>query len=112
VGNARTPDIILATKIAIPFPFPSPVITSMQGPIVIYCRLVIAGTPCEMVMPGLFAVGMPMTVGILRRAETVVGMLMVGTMTGILVAMRMNNAGECEEIPRERYLRRQRHSDS
>jgi K(+)-stimulated pyrophosphate-energized sodium pump len=46
-----------------------------------------------MVAPGLLAVGMPIAVGLLLRAEAVAALLMVSTITGILVATVMNNGG-------------------
>jgi K(+)-stimulated pyrophosphate-energized sodium pump len=47
----------------------------------------------EMVLPGLLAVGLPIVVGVLLRAEAVAGTLMVGTMVGILMANVLNNGG-------------------
>ncbi len=47
----------------------------------------------EMVLPGMLAVGVPIVVGLLLRAEPVAGLLMVGTMAGVLVATMMNNGG-------------------
>jgi K(+)-stimulated pyrophosphate-energized sodium pump len=47
----------------------------------------------EMVLPGVLAVGMPIVVGLLLRAEAAAGFLMVGTMSGVLVATMMNNGG-------------------
>jgi K(+)-stimulated pyrophosphate-energized sodium pump len=55
--------------------------------------IVTAGALREMVLPGLLAVGMPIAVGMLLRAEAVAALLMVGTITGILLATLMNNAG-------------------
>jgi len=51
-----------------------------------------------MVAPGLLAVGMPIAVGLVFRllnlgAEAVAAFLMVGTITGILVALMLNNGG-------------------
>ncbi|MBI5876233.1 MAG: sodium-translocating pyrophosphatase [Chloroflexi bacterium] len=46
-----------------------------------------------MVLPGVLAVGTPIVVGILLRAEAAAGLLMVGTMSGILLATVMNNGG-------------------
>jgi K(+)-stimulated pyrophosphate-energized sodium pump len=63
-----------------------------------------------MVVPGLLAVGLPIAVGVIFRyfrgfsvvegtgpnlvgAEAVAALLMVGTITGILVATLMNNGG-------------------
>jgi K(+)-stimulated pyrophosphate-energized sodium pump len=54
---------------------------------------VTAGALREMVMPGLLAVGMPIAVGLILRAEAVAALLMVGTITGILLATLMNNGG-------------------
>jgi K(+)-stimulated pyrophosphate-energized sodium pump len=47
----------------------------------------------EMVAPGLLAVGMPIAVGILLKAEATAGLLMVGTIAGILLATVLNNGG-------------------
>jgi K(+)-stimulated pyrophosphate-energized sodium pump len=47
----------------------------------------------EMVAPGLLAVGFPIVVGLVLKAEAAAGLLMVGTMAGILVATVLNNAG-------------------
>jgi len=57
----------------------------------------------EMVVPGILAVGLPILVGIIFRYafggdgnegwESVAGMLMVGTIGGVLVATYLNNAG-------------------
>ncbi len=47
----------------------------------------------EMVAPGLLAVGAPILVGLVLKAEAEAGLLMVGTMTGILVATVLNNGG-------------------
>jgi len=55
--------------------------------------IVTAGALKEMIMPGLLAVGMPIAVGLLLRAEAVAAFLMVGTITGILLATVMNNGG-------------------
>jgi K(+)-stimulated pyrophosphate-energized sodium pump len=55
--------------------------------------IVTAGALREMVMPGLLAVGMPIAVGLILRAEAVAALLMVGTITGILMATLMNNGG-------------------
>ena len=46
-----------------------------------------------MILPGALAVGLPIAVGVLLKAEATAGMLMVGTMAGILVALMMNNGG-------------------
>jgi K(+)-stimulated pyrophosphate-energized sodium pump len=55
--------------------------------------IVTAGALREMVLPGLLAVGMPVAVGLILRAEAVAALLMVGTITGILLATLMNNGG-------------------
>jgi K(+)-stimulated pyrophosphate-energized sodium pump len=55
--------------------------------------IVTAGALKEMVLPGLLAVGMPVAVGLVLRAEAVAALIMVGTITGILLATVMNNAG-------------------
>jgi len=55
--------------------------------------IVTAGALREMVMPGLLAVGMPVAVGLILGAEAVAALLMVGTITGILLATLMNNGG-------------------
>jgi K(+)-stimulated pyrophosphate-energized sodium pump len=47
----------------------------------------------EMILPGVLAVGLPIVVGVLLRAEAAAGLLMVGTMAGILLALMMNNGG-------------------
>lgn len=46
-----------------------------------------------MVLPGVIAVAVPISVGLLLRAEAAAGMLMVGTIAGVLMALVMNNAG-------------------
>ncbi|MCL4459262.1 MAG: sodium-translocating pyrophosphatase [Chloroflexi bacterium] len=47
----------------------------------------------EMVAPGLLAVGMPVVVGLLLKAEAEAALLMVGTIAGILLATVLNNGG-------------------
>jgi K(+)-stimulated pyrophosphate-energized sodium pump len=47
----------------------------------------------EMIVPGLLAVIVPILVGFLLRAEALGGTLMVGTITGFLVALLLNNGG-------------------
>ncbi len=46
-----------------------------------------------MIAPGLLAVGAPIIVGVLLRAEAEAALLMVGTITGIILATVMNNSG-------------------
>src|SRR2546429_9712525 len=52
-----------------------------------------------MVLPGILAVAMPIVVGVIFKAvfhagaEAVAALLMVGTMTGILMATMLNNGG-------------------
>ena len=47
----------------------------------------------EMIAPGLLAVAVPILVGIVLRWEGAAGMLMIGTIAGILVANVLNNGG-------------------
>ena len=47
----------------------------------------------QMVLPGVVAVATPIIVGILLGAEAVAGMLMVGTIAGVLLATVLNNGG-------------------
>lgn len=47
----------------------------------------------QMVLPGVLAVGVPVLVGLFLRAEAEAGLIMVGTIAGILMATLMNNAG-------------------
>jgi K(+)-stimulated pyrophosphate-energized sodium pump len=46
-----------------------------------------------MVAPGVLAVGLPIVVGVILKAEAVGAFLMVGTIGGLLMATFMNNAG-------------------
>lgn len=60
--------------------------------------IVTKGALKEMILPGLLATLMPVAVGIVFKllgigAETVAAMLMVGTITGILMATFLNNSG-------------------
>jgi len=60
--------------------------------------IVTKGALKEMILPGLLATLMPVAVGIVFKlldigAETVAALLMVGTITGILMATFMNNSG-------------------
>jgi K(+)-stimulated pyrophosphate-energized sodium pump len=47
----------------------------------------------EMILPGMLAVFAPVVVGVVLRAEALAALLIVGTMTGILLALVMNNGG-------------------
>jgi K(+)-stimulated pyrophosphate-energized sodium pump len=47
----------------------------------------------QMVAPGLVAVATPIAVGVLLGHEAVAGMLMVGTIAGVLLATTLNNGG-------------------
>ncbi len=60
--------------------------------------IVTRGALRQMIAPGLVAVGTPIAVGLVFRqfgvgAEAVAALLMVGTITGIVVATFLNNAG-------------------
>ena len=46
-----------------------------------------------MVLPGVLAVAAPIIVGVLLRAEAEAALLMVGTISGIILATVMNNSG-------------------
>ncbi len=52
-----------------------------------------SGALRAMVAPGLLAVGAPILVGIILRAEAEAALLMVGTIAGIILATVMNNGG-------------------
>ncbi len=47
----------------------------------------------QMVLPGLLAAIIPVAVGLILGAEAVAGLIMIGTITGVLLATVMNNAG-------------------
>jgi len=47
----------------------------------------------QMVLPGLLAVVVPILIGVFMKAEAEAGLIMVGTIAGILLATVMNNAG-------------------
>jgi K(+)-stimulated pyrophosphate-energized sodium pump len=47
----------------------------------------------EMVVPGVLAVSVPILVGVILRWEAAAGMLMVGTIAGVLLALVLNNGG-------------------
>ncbi len=55
--------------------------------------IVTKGALKQMVLPGLVAVTTPIVVGYVLKAEAVAAFLMVGTITGILMALFLNNAG-------------------
>ena len=46
-----------------------------------------------MVAPGVLAVAVPILVGVILRWEAAAGMLMIGTIVGVLVANVLNNGG-------------------
>jgi K(+)-stimulated pyrophosphate-energized sodium pump len=46
-----------------------------------------------MIMPGVLAVAAPIVVGVLLGAQGAAGFLMVGTITGVMMALVMNNGG-------------------
>jgi K(+)-stimulated pyrophosphate-energized sodium pump len=47
----------------------------------------------QMILPGLVAVAMPIAIGLVLGFEAVAGMLMVGTIAGVLLATVLNNGG-------------------
>src|SRR3989449_1848808 len=47
----------------------------------------------NMIAPGLLAVGAPILVGVILKAEAMAAMLMVGTMAGVILATVLNNGG-------------------
>ena len=47
----------------------------------------------QMILPGLLAIGIPILIGIFLKAEAEAGLIMVGTIAGILMATLMNNGG-------------------
>jgi K(+)-stimulated pyrophosphate-energized sodium pump len=47
----------------------------------------------QMILPGLVAVAMPIAIGLALGFEAVAGMLMVGTISGVLLATVLNNGG-------------------
>jgi K(+)-stimulated pyrophosphate-energized sodium pump len=47
----------------------------------------------QMVLPGVVAVATPITVGLLLGHEAIAGLLMVGTIAGVLLATVLNNGG-------------------
>ncbi|MBF6589556.1 MAG: sodium-translocating pyrophosphatase, partial [Ktedonobacterales bacterium] len=47
----------------------------------------------QMILPGILVVGTPVLVGVVLGPEAAAGMLMVGTIAGIMMALVMNNGG-------------------
>lgn len=47
----------------------------------------------SMIAPGLLAIAVPIIVGVLLRAEAEAGLLMVGTIAGVILATVLNNSG-------------------
>ncbi len=47
----------------------------------------------QMILPGVVAVATPIVVGLLLGAEAIAGMLMVGTISGVMLATVLNNGG-------------------
>ncbi len=47
----------------------------------------------QMILPGMVAVATPIAIGVILGAEAVAGMLMVGTIAGVLLATVLNNGG-------------------
>jgi K(+)-stimulated pyrophosphate-energized sodium pump len=47
----------------------------------------------EMIAPGALAIIVPVAVGVILRWEAVAGMLMIGTIVGVLMAIFLNNGG-------------------
>ena len=55
--------------------------------------IVTKGALKEMVLPGVIVIVSPIVVGFLLGAEAVAGFLMISTITGILMALFLNNSG-------------------
>ncbi|MFA4860852.1 sodium-translocating pyrophosphatase [Methanoregula sp.] len=47
----------------------------------------------SMVLPGILVIGFPIIIGVTMKYEALAGFLMVGTITGILLALILNNSG-------------------
>jgi K(+)-stimulated pyrophosphate-energized sodium pump len=47
----------------------------------------------QMIAPGILAVATPIVVGLVLRAQAAAGLLMIGTIVGVLMANYLNNAG-------------------
>ncbi len=70
------------------------IMTGEQKPDYARCvDIVTRGALKEMILPGILAVAMPILVGVILKAEAVAALLMVGTISGILLATLMNNGG-------------------
>ncbi len=52
-----------------------------------------SGALKSMVLPGILVVGFPIVIGYALKAQVLAGFLMVATITGILLALILNNAG-------------------
>ncbi len=55
--------------------------------------IVTAGALKEMVLPGIIVVVAPILVGVIMGAEAAAGFLMIGTISGIILALFLNNGG-------------------
>ena len=55
--------------------------------------IVTKGALKEMVLPGLIVIVAPILVGFVLGAEAVAGFLMISTITGVLLALFLNNSG-------------------
>ncbi|MGI8643338.1 MAG: sodium-translocating pyrophosphatase [Thermomicrobiales bacterium] len=61
-----------------------------------YARCVdisVRGALREMILPGALAIAVPILVGVILRWEAAAGMLMIGTIVGVLLALVLNNGG-------------------
>ncbi|HEX5418038.1 MAG TPA: sodium-translocating pyrophosphatase, partial [Chloroflexota bacterium] len=47
----------------------------------------------EMILPGILAIGVPVLVGLILHEQAAAGLLMVGTIAGVLLATILNNSG-------------------
>ncbi|MDN5362907.1 MAG: K(+)-stimulated pyrophosphate-energized sodium pump, partial [Moorella sp. (in: firmicutes)] len=55
--------------------------------------IVTRGALKEMILPGIIAVVTPIIVGLVLKAEAAAAFLMVGTITGVIMALFLNNGG-------------------
>ncbi len=55
--------------------------------------IVTAGALKEMVLPGIIVIVAPIMVGVILGAEAAAGFLMIGTISGIILALFLNNGG-------------------